>query len=162
MTKPLPRFLALMGMLLSLALLCLFLGGRLSQGKESAAPFESVAEAVSAAVDMSALQPGDNQMIRRLYGLQPADFEGAALWYPVTNMGAEEIFVVKLRDMSQQEAVRAAMEARVESQIAVFEGYGPAQVALLEQAVIDVQGNYLLLIVHPDAETARTVFRDGL
>lgn len=162
MTKPIFRFLSLLGMLLSLAFLCLFLSGKLSQGKESAAPFESVAEAVSASVDMTALQPGDNQMIRRLYGLQPADYDGMALWYPVTNMGAEEILVVRLRDMSQQETVLAAMKARVESQIAVFEGYGPEQVALLEKAVIDVQGNFLLLIVHPDAETARTVFRDGL
>lgn len=162
MTKPLIRTASLLGMLLSLGLLCLFLGGQLSQGKVSAAPFESVSAAVEASVDMTALQPGDNQMIRRLYGLQPADYEGIALWYPLTNMGAEEILLVKLSDMTQQETVLAAMEARVASQIAVFEGYGPEQVALLESSVMDVQGNYLLLIVHPDAEAARASFRDGL
>lgn len=162
MTKPTARIPALLGMLLSIVLVCLFLMGQLSQGKESSAPFEAVAEAVEASVDMTALQPGDNQMIRRLYGLQPADYEGIALWYPVTNMGAEEILLVKLADMSQQETVLAAMEARVESQIAVFEGYGPEQVSLLESAVTDVQGNYLLLIVHPNAEAARTVFRANL
>lgn len=162
MTKPIFRIPALLGMLLSLGLLCLFLGGQLSQGKESAAPFEAVCAAVESAADMSALQPGDNQMIRRLYGLQPADYAGAALWYPVTNMGAEEILVIKLRDMSQQEAVLAAMERRIASQIAVFEGYGPAQVALLESAVTDVQGNYLLLAVHPTSGDILRAFRDSL
>lgn len=162
MTKPIPRILALLGMLLSLALLCLFLGGQLSQGKESAAPFDTVSAAVESAADMTALRPGDNQMIRRLYGLQPADYEGVALWYPVTNMGAEEILLIKLADTSQQEAVLAAMEERVASQISVFEGYGPAQVALLESAVMEVQGNYLLLAVHPDSAAILRAFRDSL
>lgn len=162
MERKAPRSLALAGMILSLAVVCLYILGLLHTGRQSAAPFEDVSRAVFAAVDTSAMQQADNQMIRRLYGLQPADYEGVALYYPTTNMGAEEILVIKLSDMSQQESVVAALEQRVADQINVFEGYGAEQTALLQSAIVDVQGNYILLAVHPDGEAARAAFRAAL
>ena len=54
-------------------------------------------------------------MVKRLYGLNPSDFDGCLLYYPQTNMEAEELLLLKLRDTSQQEAVRAAVEARLET-----------------------------------------------
>lgn len=162
MERKAPRSLTLAGMILSLALVCLYISGLLHTGRQSPAPFEDVSQAVLAAVDTSAMQPADNQMIRRLYGLQPADYEGVTLYYPVTNMGAEEILVIKLSDMSQQESVVAALEQRIAAQINVFEGYGAEQTALLQSAIVDVQGNYILLAVHPNGEAARSAFRAGL
>lgn len=81
----------------------------------SSAAFEDVASAVTASVDLSALQEGSVQMVKRLYGLNPSDFDGCLLYYPQTNMEAEELLLLKLRDTSQQEAVRAAVEARLET-----------------------------------------------
>ena len=83
----------------------------LSRGIQSRADFSAVAESVTSAADLSPMVEGDNQMVRRLYGLNPADYEGVLLYYPSSNMGAEEILVVKLSDLSQQETVKAAMEA---------------------------------------------------
>ena len=162
MERKAPRSLALAGMILSLAVVCLYILGLLHTGRQSTVPFENVSKSVFAAVDTSAMQPADNQMIHRLYGLQPADYEGVALYYPTTNMGAEEILVIKLSDMSQQEAVVAALEQRVADQLNVFEGYGAEQTALLQNAIVDVQGNYILLAVHPDGEAARAAFRAAL
>lgn len=42
----------------------------------SSAAFENVASAVTASVDLSALQEGSVQMVKRLYGLNPSDFDG--------------------------------------------------------------------------------------
>lgn len=64
-----------------------------------------MASAVTASVDLSALQEGSVQMVKRLYGLNPSDFDGCLLYYPQTNMEAEELLLLKLRDTSQQEAV---------------------------------------------------------
>ena len=56
---------------LALALVLLISMG--AKDKTSGADPEDVVEAVTEAMDMTNLQPGDNQMIKRLYGLQPAD-----------------------------------------------------------------------------------------
>ena len=116
----------------------------------SSAAFEDVASAVTASIDLSALQEGSVQMVKRLYGLNPSDFDGCLLYYPQTNMEAEELLLLKLRDTSQQEAVRAAVEARLETQKTSFDGYGLEQYDLLtNHSILDIRGNYVLFIRTP-------------
>lgn len=162
MRKTLENTLAAVGMALSLALAVLFVMHLLGDEPLSDAPIESVSRAVTEAVDLSAMQEGDNQMLRRLYGLDPSEYEGVCLYYPTTNMGAEEILVIRLADVSQQESVAAAMEKRLETQLASFAGYGVEQTHLLENAVVETEGNYVLLAVHGDAQAALAAFRAAL
>ena len=129
----------------------------------AAAAFEDVASAVTASIDLSALQEGSVQMVKRLYGLNPSDFDGCLLYYPQTNMEAEELLLLKLRDTSQQEAVRAAVEARLETQKTSFDGYGLEQYDLLtNHSILDIRGNYVLFIVHKDAAAVQQAFRGAL
>ena len=151
----------------------------------SSAAFEDVASAVTASVDLSALQEGSVQMVKRLYGLNPSDFDGCLLYYPQTNMEAEELLLLglhvclrvieqanmeaeellllKLRDTSQQEAVRAAVEARLETQKTSFDGYGLEQYDLLtNHSILDIRGNYVLFVVHKDAAAVQQAFRGAL
>ena len=118
-----------------------------------------VAEAVVETIDMENMLEADNQLIKRFYGLDPASFEGCILYYPTTNMMAEEVLIVKLKDMSQQAQVRAAIEKRIETQKTTFEGYGVEQFELLtNNAVIEVRGNFILFIVNADSAEAQKAF----
>lgn len=143
---------------LSVVLVVLFLSTMLAQGKESQTEFSVMSEAVTAAADLAPMQQADNQMIKRLYGLEPADYDGVLLYYPTTNMGAEELLLVKLRDTAQQETVAAAIAARLETQKSSFDGYGVEQYAMLEKSVTELQGNYALLIVAADTAPVRQAF----
>ena len=118
-----------------------------------------VAEAVVETIDMENMLEADNQLIKRFYGLDPAGFEGCILYYPTTNMMAEEVLIVKLKDMSQQEQVRAAIEKRIETQKTTFEGYGVEQFELLtNNAVVEVRGNFVLFIVNANSAEAQKAF----
>ena len=124
----------------------------------NADPLE-VAEAVVETIDMENMLEADNQLIKRFYGLDPASFEGCVLYYPTTNMMAEEVLIVKLKDMSQQEQVRTAIEKRIETQKTTFEGYGVEQFDLLtNNAVIEVRGNFILFVVNADSAEAQKAF----
>jgi len=124
----------------------------------NADPME-VAEAVVETIDMENMLEADNQLIKRFYGLDPASFEGCILYYPTTNMMAEEILIVKLKDMSQQEQVRAAIEQRIETQKTTFEGYGVEQFELLtNNAVVEVRGNFVLFVVNANSAEAQKAF----
>ena len=101
-------------------------------------------------------------MLGRLYGLAAGDYEGVMLYCPTTNMGAEELLVIKLKDTAQQETVKAALEARIQTQKNSFEGYGVTQFEMLEKAVIEVQGNFVLLVVAQDPAPVRKAFLDAL
>ena len=122
-----------------------------------------VAEAVVETIDMENMLEADNQLIKRFYGLDPANFEGCILYYPTTNMMAEEVLIVKLSDMSQQEAVRAAAEKRLATQKTTFDGYGVEQTDLLtNHAAVEVRGNYVLFVVSKTADQVRQAFLDAL
>lgn len=144
---------------LAIAALAVFVVGLSAGNAESAVPFETAAAAVSAAADGSEMQTADNQMIRRLYGLDPADYEGVLCLYPTTNMGAEELFLVKLASLDQQEAVTAAVTARRDGQRTAFDGYGVEQCAMLDRSVIEVRGNYILFICARDTQPVLDAFR---
>jgi hypothetical protein len=108
-------------------------------GRSSNTSITMMRDKVTEAADLTKMQEGDNQMIRRLYGLDVSQYEGIVLYYPVTNMGAEELLLVKMNDKSQQEEVRAAIEKRLETQKKSFAGYGVEQTAMLEKSVIDIR-----------------------
>ena len=129
----------------------------------SSAAAEDVAAAVTATIDMTNMVLAENQMVKRLYGLDPATFESCILYYPTTNMMAEELLIVKLSDMGQQEAVRAAIEARLATQKNTFEGYGVEQFDMLTNAsAVEIRGNYVLFVVNNAWAEARKAFLDAL
>ena len=118
-----------------------------------------VAAAVTEKIDMTNMLEGDNKMIKRFYGLDPSAFEACILYYPTTNMMAEELLIVKLADMSQQESVRAAVEARIATQKTTFEGYGVEQFEMLSNnAVVEVRGNFVLFVVNNASADALKAF----
>lgn len=134
-----------------------FTGNRISK-----ADFDTVWDAVTADADMSKMQEGSNQMIRRLYGLDPARFDGIRLYYPKTNMGAEEILLVRLKDTGDQEMVRSAMESRKKTQMNNFNGYGTYQYAMLEKSIISIRGNYALFVSADKAGEIGQEFENAL
>lgn len=139
-----------------------FLYTQVMQDRVSSASFDDVSRAVLDQLDLDEMQPADAQMIRRLYGFAPSEMDGCTLYYPSTNMGARELLLVKLSDLSQQKAVTAAITARRQTQMNSFEGYGIEQYDLLEHGVLEVQGNYILFVVHEKADAVRQAFLKAL
>ena len=108
-------------------------------------------------------QKADERMLRRLYGLNPSDYAEIVLYYPASNMGVEELLLVKLKDTAQAETVEAAIAARLAAQKQSFDGYGVEQTALLNNnAVTEVRGNYILFAVGVNAQAIRQAFLDAL
>ena len=147
---------------LFVAALCVFLYFMLSANRESRAAFSDVQTAVTSAADLTPMAEGDNQTFKRRYGLSASDYENVLLYYPTTNMGAEELLLIQLKDISQQQAVKDAIENRLDTQKKSFDGYGVDQYAMLEKAVVEVQGNYILLVVADDPAPVRKAFLGAL
>ena len=107
--------------------------------KSSNASLESVSENVVGTLDLEGMQESNNRMFQKFYGLDAEDYEGVTLYSPASNMDAQELLIVKLKDTSQAEAVTEAINSRLETQMNSFEGYGIEQYAMLEDHVLDVR-----------------------
>ena len=148
---------------LAVALALVYLFSMFGGNTASSAKAEDVTAAVTDVLDMSNMVQAENQMIKRLYGIDPASYESCILYYPTTNMGAEELLIVKLSDMSQQDSVRAAAEKRLATQKTTFEGYGVEQFDLLtNHSILEVRGNYILFVVHNSCDDALKAFLKAL
>ena len=141
-----------------LAALVFFLYTKMSGSRLSTVTFADMQSAVTGAADMATMQEADNQMIKRLYGLDPSLYDGVCLYYPLTNMGAEELFLLKLKDTSQQDEVRSAIEGRLATQKKSFEGYGIEQSAMLNRSVYEVRGNYAIFVSADDTAPMKNAF----
>lgn len=147
-----------------LVFLVVFVGMLMGADRVSDAQIEieEVENAVTAQVSMDGMHQEGSQMVKRLYGLNANDYDGTILYIADSNMGAEEMLLVKLADVSQADDVEAAVETRVSNQENAFEGYGAEQYQLLQEHVLSVQGNYVFFLVHPDARQAQKAFLDSL
>lgn len=130
--------------------------------RSSNASLESVSQEVLGAADQEGMQESNNRMFQKFYGLDAQDYEGVTFYSPVSNMDAQELLIVKLKDSSQAEAVTEAINSRLETQMNSFEGYGIEQYAMLEDHILDVQGNFILYVVNPNAQAADDAFRNSL
>ena len=145
------------------ALALVFLLSKFASDPVSSADPQEVEAAVVAQIDMTNMLTGDNQMIKRLYGIDPAAYEYCVLYYPTTNLEAEELLIVTLSDVSQGEALEAAINARIETQKNSFDGYGIEQYDMLtNNAVVEVRGNYVLFVVNANSAEAQKAFLDAL
>ena len=143
----------------ALVLLILQLGGN----SISTADPQEVASAVTEQLDMTNMQLADNQMVKRLYGLDPSAYDSCILYYPNTNMMAEEILIVKLKSTSQQQAVADAVQGRLDTQKNTFEGYGVEQFDLLTNySILELRGNFVLFVVNSQCDAARDAFLGAL
>lgn len=128
----------------------------------SNAQIDTVEKAVVSVSDFKDASPSENRMAKRFYGLNPKDYEGAILYALSDNMDAKELFLIKLTDVSQSDAVQDAIEERLDTQKKSFEGYGAEQTKLLNDHVLEVKGNYILYYVGGNTSKVRQAFLDSL
>lgn len=143
-------------------LLCLFIFLDVKRDAESNADIKTVASQVAKAAGVDPEEFAQDRMIKRFYNLNPKDYEGAVLYAPKDNMDVNEIFIIKLKDESQTEIVRTAIQKRLDTQLKSFEGYGAEQTALLKAHVLEVRGNYIFYMVGEKANAAQKAFLDSL
>ena len=147
-----------------LAIIAFIVFHELSSGnvRISDSSFDDVWGSVLTASGTAHMVEGDNQMIRRLYGLDPEIYDGAALYYPETNMASNELFLLKVKDISQIDGVLERVEIRRNTQLKNFEGYGAEQTDMLEQSIIVSDGGYILFISGDDPQLVNEAFNNAL
>ena len=79
-----------------------------------------------------------------------------------SNISAEEVLLIRVKDESQIQDVTEAIEERIEGRMNDFDGYAPEEVKLLEGAKLSVRGRYIFLAVAPKADEYLAAFGSGL
>ena len=138
---------------------------RLSDGFStvSSANPQKVLEAAYTCADTTSLQPASNQIIKRLYGIDPSEYEFCALYYPLTNMDVDELLLIKYADSSQEQQIQSVAKARLQGQKNVFENYGVGQMDLLNNhSILMSDSGFAFFIINLKADESAAAFINAL
>ena len=125
-------------------------------------PFDEIKQSVADALDKSSLKERDAASFKRDTGLNAADYSGVMYYASESNISAEEVLLIRVKDESQIQDVTEAIEERIEGRMNDFDGYAPEEVKLLEGAKLSVRGRYIFLAVAPKADEYLAAFGSGL
>ncbi|SYX84130.1 DUF4358 domain-containing protein [Paenibacillus alvei] len=113
-------------------------------------------------VKLDKLKKGDAHKLKKLYDLGTEQVEDFLLYTASSNVRADEIVVIKVKDGSQIDSIKARITQRVDAQAVKFKDYRPVEYALLEKHVLKVKSHYILFAVSADTEQIEKAFDTAL
>lgn len=149
------KYIAAFALLFYVMLLLIYSSG-------SSKTFEEVAENVEAGLKTDSLEKQNAQALKRYYGLNSADYEGAALYLSKDMISAEEILIVKVKNDRQVHEIKDAVRIRIDSRKNSFESVAPEQVKLLDKAQTLVRGRFVFFVVSKDSQGYADLFTGSL
>lgn len=115
---------------------------------------------IEESVDLSNMNLGDRDDLEKLYDIEPDDLEDFLLYIPGTNISANEIAILKVKDKhkDQIDNIKEKISLRIENQSTNFKDYLPEEYFLIEKHLLKTKGNYILFTISEDVETIENIF----
>lgn len=148
---------AWMGVLVMLLLLGLSGCG---QGDKPPPTVGEIEQRIREKVDISSLKVGDHARLKRLYGITRGEVAEFVLYRAPSNIKADEILVLKVKDAKYLDSVQEKIQKRAARQAASFKDYVPEEYYLVEKKILKVEGNYILYVVFPEAPRIAETFKE--
>ncbi len=117
---------------------------------------EDIKKSILDTADLTSMVEGDGQKLRKLYYINKSEIEDFTLYAPKTNMDANEILVIKAKSEDNVDDLKDKIEERVDKQSNSFQSYRPELKDIIDDNVLEVKGQYLMLIISTDARDIKT------
>ncbi len=131
------------------SLFCLSL---VSCGGKAETPFDPAADAqtlLASNAFSESLTEIDPDIVCTLYGIDPDTVSSFAA-YGSTGATAEELAIFSLTDADAAETALTALQYRVDDRIEELTNYLPDEITKLENAVLQIRGSSVLLVIAAD------------
>ncbi|MBD2869026.1 DUF4358 domain-containing protein [Paenibacillus arenilitoris] len=113
-------------------------------------------------VSLPDMKQGDSEKLEKLYRIEAEVVEDFILYTASSNVKADELAVIKLKDEKDAELVLTNIGQHIEAQIAKFKDYRPEEYALVEKHVLKAKGRFVLFAVSMKADRIERAFDEAL
>lgn len=148
--------------LICVAVLLVFILILSTQNKQSAADPQTVFDAVTGAIDVSALEDCAENRFKKEFGLDAQEFEDVRYLASDDVMEVRELLLVKLAPGADAQPLIDKIKARVDDKSELFAGYAPEQSGYLESYVLLQRSGYVLYVVSDTPDEAVRAFKKAL
>lgn len=163
---PVEIFVGNHGMLIKIAFIAIlvaFLGVIFSAANVRDVNLSDVSKALKKNTDITSVMKKQNERdLMQFMGLNANDYSQVIYYRNTTALAVDELLIVKSDDEADFDTVEEAVNARISSQLKVYESYGPAQCALLNNAVQTEKGKYYCYCTAENAELYEEVLLNAI
>ncbi|PEF36879.1 DUF4358 domain-containing protein [Bacillus wiedmannii] len=125
-------------------------------------PAQDIGEKIKKDIHLQELENGDKHKLQKLYGIHSNDVESFVLYTAPTNMKADEVLILKVKSEKEIETMKKHIQDRIEAQSQKFKSYLPDETFLVDNHVLQVQGDYILLAISAKAEQIEKAFHSAI
>ncbi len=115
--------------------------------KDRKVTLEEIEQTIKPYIDEKIIKKVEDSTLYKNYKINPSSFDGYLSYGPVSYMNVQEITVFKEKDKKQRQRVLEKIQEYINKKIVTFEGYGPKQVELLKNAIVQIKGDYIFCII---------------
>jgi hypothetical protein len=134
---------------------CALLGLTACGGKAPAKSADLAALYDTLTASMPQMLPMDETTMLNFQGIEAADCVQVKVAICAEGLRADEIWLIEAKDEAALEKLQALAEARIQAKDEETVSYNPEQNAVVRNAQVFTEGNYLFLLVSPDVDTLK-------
>jgi len=142
MIRKKPMMLALVA---GIVLLSACAGG--NTGLDEGITLAEIHSSVQQAADLNGLRQHDGDKLYKLYGIKSEDLEDFVLYTASSNVKADELLVIQVKQASEIADVTDRIEQRIQEQTVKFKDYRPKEFNLVEKHVLKSKGRFVFFAV---------------
>lgn len=130
---------------------------------ETEAPAEGTLEAILASFELSEeMMALGEEDLSDIYGIEAEDMVQFAAAVNSTGIKADEIVLVEAVDADAAARVQEALDNRYQAKLNELENYLPEEYAVVKACSVAVEGNYVSMIVAPNADDLVKLYSEGI
>lgn len=104
----------------------------------------------------------DDGMLMEMYGIEAADCKQFAAKIEGSGIKADEITLIEAADTAKAADIRSKLEARLQAKANEADDYSEEQYAIIKKANVEVNGNYVSMIVSPRRDGILEVYHSQI
>ncbi len=112
-------------------------------------------------INLDFVNVGDEKTLKNLYYINRNDIEDFVSYAPKSNMDVEEILVLKVKEGTEISEIKSKISKRLQKQGESFKNYRPEKYNIIENAVLEEEGQYLIFIVSENVSSIHKIIKDN-
>jgi hypothetical protein len=116
---------------------------------------QAIYDSMIAVENMPEMLPLEADMQMNFCGIDANDCVTSLVSICANSLRADEIWLIEAKDEAALEKLQALAEARIQAKDEETVSYNPEQNAVVRNAQVFTEGNYLFLLVSPDVDALK-------
>ncbi|WP_312652768.1 DUF4358 domain-containing protein [Proteiniclasticum sp.] len=122
-------------------------------------PVEEIGDKILEELEYGSMIELDDETLKQFYELDASILEEYDANIPMMNVTTQEYSVFKVKDAKDAETVKNAIDKRAAAVQKSFEQYLPDQYENAKNYYVEVNGKYIVFVIHTDVEKAKEIFQ---